>query len=42
MSSDALLYPAIFIFSLLIVGLVFTVIEFQKISAEDDKSKQQD
>jgi hypothetical protein len=39
MSSDILLYPAIFIFSLLVIGLVFTVVEFSKIDKDDKDDK---
>jgi hypothetical protein len=39
MSSDILLYPAIFIFSLLVIGLIFTVVEFSKIDKDDKKNK---
>lgn len=39
MSSDILLYPAIFIFSMLVIGLVFTVKEFSKIEKDVKKSK---
>lgn len=38
MSSDILLYPAIFIFSMLVIGLIFTVVEFSKMK-KDDKIK---
>jgi hypothetical protein len=34
-----LIYPAIVVFSLLFVGLVYTVIEFTKMGKEDEKSK---
>ena len=40
MNSDILLYPAIFIFSMLIIGLVFTVIEFKNISKKSDRNEQ--
>ena len=39
MSSDILLYPAIFIFSMLIVGLIFTVIEFKNISKKSNQDE---
>lgn len=39
MSSDILLYPAIFIFTMLIIGLVFTVIEFSKMEKGEKKNK---
>ena len=42
MSSDILLYPAIFIFSLLVIGLVYTVIEFSKMEKDAKKSKDVD
>jgi hypothetical protein len=31
-----LLYPAIFIFSMMVIGLVFTVIEFTKMGVKSD------
>ncbi len=37
MSSDILLYPAIFIFSCLVIGLVFTVVEFSKMQSDTKK-----
>lgn len=37
MSADFLLYPAIFIFLMLIVGLVLTVLEFSKIHKKNNK-----
>lgn len=37
MSENALLLPAIIIFSALIVGLVYTVIEFAKMRKDSDK-----
>jgi hypothetical protein len=39
MSSDFLLYPAIFVFLMLIVGLVLTVLEFSKMQKDNKKSK---
>jgi hypothetical protein len=42
MSSDILLYPAILIFSLLVIGLVFTVIEFAKLQKKSDKDRVKD
>ena len=39
MSSDILLYPAILIFSLLVIGLVFTVIEFSKLQKKSDQDR---
>jgi hypothetical protein len=42
MSSDILLYPAILIFSLLVIGLVFTVIEFSKLQKKSDKDRQKE
>ncbi len=39
MSSDILLYPAIFIFSLLVIGLIYTVKEFSKMEKDAKKSK---
>jgi regulatory protein YycI of two-component signal transduction system YycFG len=41
MSSEALLYPAIFIFTLLVIGLVLTVREFTKMGAESDEKLRQ-
>jgi hypothetical protein len=38
MSSDILLYPAIFIFSMLVIGLIFTVKEFSKIEKDAKKT----
>ena len=37
MSADFLLYPAIFIFLMLIVGLVLTVLEFSSIKKNNKK-----
>jgi hypothetical protein len=34
-----LLYPAIFVFSMLFIGLVYTVIEFKKMDKDKSKSK---
>lgn len=42
MSSDILLYPAIFIFSMLVIGLIFTVKEFSKINKDDKKTEAKD
>jgi hypothetical protein len=42
MSSDILLYPAILIFSLLVIGLVFTVIEFSKLQKKSDQDRLKD
>lgn len=44
MSEDFLLYPAIFIFSLLVIGLVYTVQEFTKMGqkSEDDAKRKQE
>ena len=42
MSSDILLYPAILIFSLLVIGLVFTVFEFSKMQRKSDKDRLKD
>jgi hypothetical protein len=36
MSPEHLLYPAIFIFSMMVIGLVFTVIEFTKMGVKSD------
>jgi hypothetical protein len=38
MSSDVLLYPAIVIFTMLVIGLVFTVKEFSKIEKDSKKT----
>lgn len=37
-----LLYPAIFVFSMLFIGLVYTVIEFKKMEKDNDKDKDKD
>lgn len=42
MSSDILLYPAIFIFSMLVIGLIFTVKEFTKLHKNDKKIETKD
>ena len=42
MSSDILLYPAIVIFSMLVVGLIFTVKEFSKLHKDDKKTEAKD
>lgn len=34
-----LLYPAIFVFSMLFIGLVYTVIEFKKMEKNSEKDK---
>ncbi len=39
MSPEHLLYPAIFIFSMMVIGLVFTVIEFTKMGAKSDQKE---
>lgn len=39
MSSDILLYPAIFIFSSLVIGLIFTVVEFSKMQNAAKKAE---
>jgi hypothetical protein len=39
MSSDLLLYPAIFIFLMMIIGLILTVLEFSRLQKKADKSK---
>jgi hypothetical protein len=36
MSSDILLYPAILIFSMLVIGLIFTVVEFSKMRKNEE------
>ncbi len=41
MSPDFLLYPAIFIFSMLVIGLVYTVKEFTKMSEQSDQKLRQ-
>jgi hypothetical protein len=42
MSSDILLYPAILIFSMLVIGLIFTVKEFSKLHKDDKKNQTKD
>jgi hypothetical protein len=42
MSSDILLYPAIVIFTMLVIGLVFTVKEFSKIEKDSKKTETKD
>lgn len=42
MSSDILLYPAVFIFSMLVIGLIFTVKEFSKLHKNDKKAETKD
>lgn len=42
MSSDILLYPAIVIFSMLVIGLIFTVKEFSKLHKDDKKIEAKD
>jgi heme/copper-type cytochrome/quinol oxidase subunit 2 len=37
-----LLYPAIFVFSMLFIGLVYTVIEFKKMENDQNKDKDKD
>lgn len=39
MSPEHLLYPAIFIFSMMVIGLIFTVIEFTKMGEKSDKKE---
>ena len=39
MNSDLLLYPAILIFLMMLIGLIFTVLEFSKIQKKADKYK---
>lgn len=39
MSPEHLLYPAIFIFSMMVIGLIFTVIEFTKMGEKSDKEE---
>jgi hypothetical protein len=41
MSPDFLLYPAIFIFSMLVIGLIFTVREFTKMGEKSDEKRRQ-
>jgi len=38
MSSDILLYPAIVIFTMLVIGLIFTVKEFSKMEKDSKKT----
>lgn len=42
MSSDVLLYPAIVIFTMLVIGLIFTVKEFSKLNKDDKKTETKD
>ncbi len=44
MNNDVLylLYPAIFVFSMLFIGLVYTVIEFKKMDNDQNKDKDKD
>jgi hypothetical protein len=42
MNSSVLLYPAIVIFSLLVFGLIFTVMEFSKLQNDATKTKSGD
>jgi hypothetical protein len=42
MSSDVLLYPAIVIFTMLVIGLVFTVKEFSKLEKDSKKTETKD
>ena len=37
MNFDQILIPAIFVFGLLIIGLVLTVLEFKRLNKEEDK-----
>jgi hypothetical protein len=39
MSSDVLLYPAIVIFTMLVIGLIFTVKEFSKLEKDEKKTE---
>lgn len=39
MNLDNLIFPAIGIFTLMVIGLVFTVLEFIEISKKSKKSK---
>ena len=41
MSSDIFLYSAIIVFSMLVIGLVYTVKEFSKIEKEHEEKKAQ-
>ena len=40
MSSDILVYPAIFIFTMLVIGLIFTVKEFSALHKDAEKKAQ--
>ncbi len=42
MSSDVLLYPAIVIFTMLVIGLIFTVKEFSKLDKDSKKTEAKD
>jgi hypothetical protein len=40
MTTDDLLFPAMIVFGLLIIGLVLTVIEFKNLQSKDKKNKE--
>lgn len=42
MSSEVLLYPAIVIFTMLVIGLIFTVKEFSKLDKDSKKTEKKD
>jgi hypothetical protein len=41
MSDPDILYPAIFVFSMLLIGLVLTIREFSRLHAEENRHKQE-
>jgi hypothetical protein len=42
MSPDFLLYPAIFIFSMLVIGLVYTVKEFTRMGEKSEQKRKEE
>ena len=40
MTTDDILFPAMIVFGLLIIGLVLTVIEFKNLQSKDKKNKE--
>ena len=41
MSNPDILYPAIFVFSMLLIGLVLTIREFSRLHAAENRHKQE-
>ncbi len=41
MSDPDILYPAIFVFSMLLIGLVLTIREFSRLQAAENRHKQE-